>query len=221
LICRSSKLPRPRTFGRVLFPFHPFSLCLIVLGCWCLTAITAVAQIDTSDSQLSHVEFVQKSLLTLAEEALAGIDTAERRDLRFLPAFADSANYRVEAAFAAYLPPTDSGKHVLRYRVDFWDFSLVKKTRRWFLGRFWVLRELRVGMTITYPPALSMGKERNVNFDQTSSGWVRAADLGRLESGEFSSLPVPPASDFVSRWTAPIVVGAGLGALTFLFFSVR
>jgi hypothetical protein len=170
---------------------------------------------------LTHAEFIQQSLLTLVEEVLVGTDVAGRQNLRVIPTFEDSTNRHVEAAFEASLSPIGPGESALHYNVYLWDFSLVRKTRHRFLGRFWVLRELRIGMTIVYPPALSIDGERRVDFDRKYSDWVRAADLRRLESGEFSSLPVPPASDFVSRWAVPAIVGAGLGALTFLFFSVR
>gem|GEM_PF-4132029 len=221
LTSRLGKRWCPGTFGSVWLPLRLPSLFPIVFACWWGATVPAAAQIDTCGSRLTHAEFVHQSLVQLAGEICGGIDPAQRQNLRLIPATEDSANHRVEKAFAFFLPPAQPGAHVLRYSVYLWNFSLVKKTRNRFLGRFWVLRQLRVGLTITYPSTPLAAGGGAVDFERTYRGWVRAADLDRAQDGEFSFLSIPPASDFVSRWAAPVIVGACLGALTFLFFSVR
>jgi len=84
------------------------------------------------------------------------------------------------------------------------------------LGQFWVLRELRLRVDVEYPAGID-----RADFERSYSEWVPARELAALNTGEFAGLMTPPATDFVSRWVAPVAVSAGLGVIIFLFFSVR
>lgn len=176
---------------------------------------------DPADSACAHEEFIRRSLVDLASEITANVDSAYAHNFTVSPAHPDSTNSWLEAALASMSPDRTRDALVLTYHVSRWDFSLARKTRRRFLGRLWVLRELTVNAGVEYPPGVTRNGNQYARFDRTYRDWVRASDLAALNTGEFSSLGVPPATDFVSRWAAPVLAATGLGFLTWVFFSVR
>lgn len=204
---------------------HVFTLyrafqCFLFLAFLFLPRVGCATEIDTSTAGLTHTEYIRHALSRLAEEILAGIEPADRTVARFVVDDDDVGRHWVNTVFAEFRPSEETA-HPITCRVSLLDYSLVEKTRHRFFGSLWVSRELRVGLTVLYSPALRAIGAREKDFARTYTGWFRASDLDRFRSGEFLSLSAPPASDFVSRWAGPVIVGAGLGLLTYLFFSIR
>lgn len=197
-------------------------MCCVLCAVVPSAAVNGVAaEIDTSTARLTHMAFIRHSLHALAVEILAGVDIDQRETCR-LAVNEDKFDHQwVTEAFAGATAHVTDARHTIGCRVDSLRFSLVRKTRRGLFGRMRVQRELIVGLTLDYPPAMAVTGGVGPPLCRTYSGWFPAADLERFRVEEFAGLAVPPSSDFFSRWAAPAAVGTGLGVLTFLFFSVR
>jgi hypothetical protein len=187
----------------------------------CFASTGRAADPDTAFCRLTHAQFIDRSLAELADEILADMPAIKRGAVVLSPFDGQSIHLRLEAAFRSSAPDSGTPVPLLHYQVYRDEFSLVKKTRLKPLGSFWVLRTFDFGVTIYYPPDRTASGQTRVDFDRTDTGWVRAGDLAALAGAEFGGLRPPPASDFVSRWVAPAAVAGCLGALTYLFFSVR
>jgi len=218
--CRSNKLHIPPPVTRLCSPKTSFYL-LIILLFLCQVSPGRAADYDTTYYRLTHAEFISRSLAELVGEILAGVPSDRQADARLAPLDGGSGHTRLAESFASVIHAADSAGPIVYYQVYRDEFLLVEKKRWTPLGSFWVLREFNFGVTIVYPPEWTPPGKARIDFERTYTGWVRSADLSSLAGDEFGSLSAPPAADFVSRWLAPVAVAGCLGALTYLFFSVR
>jgi len=194
---------------------------LIFLLALSYAAPARAAEFDTTYSRLAHAQFISRSLAQVVSEILTGAPPGRQSDARLAPMDGGLIHTGLEENFASVVDDLDSAGPIVYYQVYRDEFSLVEKKRWTPLGSFWVLREFNFGVTIVYPPEWTAPEKARTDFERTFTGWVRAADLSALAGDEFGSLSAPPAADFVSRWLAPVAVAGCLGALTYLFFSVR